>query len=185
MANDAANGNQAAEDLLARIARRDESALKSLYDQVEARVYRYAYSRLNDSFAAADVLNEVMLEVWQHAGRFAGRSKVSTWILGIARHKVIDYMRRERRHAAEAYDTEIADEDTPAAADAIAGLQDADRLRQCLEKLSDVHREAVHLAFFEHLSYAEIGEISGCPEGTVKTRIYHARAALKRCLGRS
>lgn len=184
MANDAASGNHAAEALLARIARRDETALKSFYDQFEARVYRYAHSRLNDSFAAADVLNEVMLEVWQHAAKFAGRSKVSTWILGIARHKVIDHMRRERRHATEAYDFETADEDAPPAADAIAGLQDADRLERCMQKLSDAHRETVHLAFFEQLSYAEIGGITGCPEGTVKTRIYHARQALKHCLGR-
>lgn len=169
--------------LLSRIAGGDEQALRELYEQFEGRIYRYALSRLNDSFAAADVLNEVMLEVWRHAVTYAGKSKVSTWLLGIARHKAIDYLRREKRHAADEYDVETADEDAPTAADAIAGLQDADRLARCMEKLSEEHREAVHLAFFEQLPYSEIGTVTGNPEGTVKTRIYHAKQLLRHCLG--
>lgn len=172
-----------AAELLARIARGDESALRALYEQFEGRIYRYVLGRLNDSFAAADILNEVMLEVWRNAVNYAGKSKVSTWLFGIARHKSIDYLRRERRHAAEEYDVETADDDAPTAADAIAGLEDADRLAKCMEKLSDAHREAVHLAFFEQLPYAEIGVVTGSPEGTVKTRIYHAKQLLKHCLG--
>lgn len=146
-------------------------------------MYRYARSRLNDPFAAADVVNDVMLEIWKNAASFAGRSAVSTWVLGIARHKIIDHGRRERRHAADALDVEPADEDSPAVADAISGLEDARRLERCLERLSAAHREAVHLAFFEQLSYGEIGALVGSPEGTIKTRIFHAKQALKHCLG--
>jgi len=51
-----------------------------------------------------------------------------------------------------------------------------------MEKLSDNHRQVVHLAFFEELAYSEISKIVYCPEGTVKTRMYHAKEALKRCL---
>lgn len=171
------------EDLLDRIGRGDEAALRRFYDRYQARVYRYAESRLNDPFAAADVLNEVMLEIWRHGVRFEGRSKVSTWVLGIARHKLIDHMRREGRHAGETFDEATPDEDSPSAADAIAGLQEAGRLRHCMARLSDVQREVVHLAFFEGLSYPEIASVAGCPEGTVKTRIFHAKQALKRCLG--
>lgn len=170
-------------DLLARIGRGDEAALRCFYERYQARVYRYLESRLNDPFAAADVLNEVMLEIWRHGVRFAGRSKVSTWVLGIARHKAIDHMRREGRHRGEVFDEAMPDEDSPSASDAIAGLQEAGRLKRCLARLSEVQREMVHLAFFEGLSYPEIATVAGCPEGTVKTRIFHAKQALKRCLG--
>lgn len=169
--------------LITRIARGEEAALRQFYDIHQARVYRYAYARLNDSFAAADILNETMLEVWRQAVKFAGRSKASTWVLGIARHKVIDHQRRLYRHPTEEFDEATADPYTPDTADAIAGLQEGVRLRRCLEKLSQAHREVIHLAFFEDLAYGEIAAIAGCPEGTVKTRVYHAKQALKGCLG--
>jgi RNA polymerase sigma-70 factor (ECF subfamily) len=177
-------GDDASARLLSRLARGDEAALRELYAQFERRVYHYALRRLNDSFAAADIVNEVMLEVWKHADSYAGKSKVSTWMLGIARHKTIDYVRREQRHRADEYDMETPDDDAPAAADAIAALEDAERLARCMEALSDAHREAVHLAFFEQLPYAEIAAVTECPEGTVKTRIYHAKQLLKHCLER-
>ncbi|MDN5939958.1 MAG: sigma-70 family RNA polymerase sigma factor [Salinisphaera sp.] len=170
------------EELLARIGRGDEAALRRFYDRHQARVYRYAKSRLNDPFAAGDILNEVMLEVWRRAMTFAGRSKVTTWVLGIAHHKVIDHLRRESRHTAETFDEATPDDQAPSAADAIAGLQEAGRLRACMEELTAVQREVMHLAFFEGLSYPEIARIAGCPEGTVKTRVFHAKQALKRCL---
>jgi RNA polymerase sigma-70 factor (ECF subfamily) len=169
--------------LVARIGRGDEAALKSFYELFEARIYRYAFARLNDAFAAADIVNDVMLEVWRSAVSYAGKSQVSTWALGIARHKIVDYLRRERRHASDELLVEPADEATPSALEAIAGLQEAERLERCLARLSDEHREAIHLAFFEQLPYSEIALVADCPQGTVKTRVYHAKQALKRCLG--
>ena len=64
----------------------------------------------------------------------------------------------------------------------VLNQQISEFLRQCLKKLSDIHREIIHLAFFEDLSYKEISEIAECPEGTVKTRMYHAKEALKPCI---
>ena len=76
-------------ELLQRMAEGDQSALDAFYRAYEGRVYRFIRSKLNDSFDASDVLNEVMFEVWRNAGRFEGRSSVSTWVLGIAHHKTI------------------------------------------------------------------------------------------------
>lgn len=171
------------EALLASIGNGDQNAMRHLYERHQARIYRYALSRLNDQFAAADILNEVMLDVWRQAVTFAGRSKVSTWMLGITRHKLIDHLRREGRRRAESFDEATADPDTVSAVDAIAGLQEAGRLSRCLQKLSEIQRETIHLAFFEDLSYPEIAVLTDSPEGTVKTRVFHAKQALKRCLG--
>lgn len=170
-----------AQDLLARIAQGETAALERFYDQYHARVYAFALSRLGNAADAADILNEVMLEVWRHANRFEGRSRPLTWVLGIAHHKVIDQLRRRKDPHVDVDEVDIPD-DVPTAADALVGLEDAERVRQCVEKLSAAHRLVVHLAFYDDLSYPEIAALAGCPVGTVKTRMFHARQLLKRCL---
>ncbi len=172
--------------LLQRIASGNEAALADFYRLYEARIYRFAQARLNDPFAAADILNEVMLEVWKQAGHFEGRSKLSTWLLGITRHKVLDRLRlRQRSHPSQhqELDDRLADE-SPSHEAVIAAARDAERLRQCLDRLPDSQREVLHLAFYEDLGYREIASLVDCPEGTVKSRVYHAKEALKRCLSR-
>ena len=174
---------ESAEALLERIAAGSEAALEAFYRLTHQRVYAFTLKRVGDPAVAADILNDVMLQVWHHAGRFEGRSRAMTWVLGIAHHKVMDALRRrgrEDRH--EELDDSIPDEDSAGGIDAVAGVEDASAVRRCLEKLSDAHRTVVHLAFFEDLSYAEIADIAGCPLGTVKTRMMHAKNALKRCL---
>lgn len=83
-------GPNTAADLLKHMAAGSEAALREFYQTFNARVYGFALKRLRDPADAADVLNEVMLEAWRSASRFEGRSQVSTWLLGIAHHKIID-----------------------------------------------------------------------------------------------
>ncbi len=168
--------------LLAAIADGSEPALERFYRTYEGVVYTFALRRLGEPADAADVLNETMLEVWRGAGRFEQRARVRTWLLGIAHHKILDRMRRRGRRREDELDPAMPDDEAEPAWASIAAAQDAGRLRACLDRLSDAHREVVHLAFFEDLSYPEIARLVGCPEGTVKTRMFHARRALKRCL---
>jgi len=67
----------------------------------------------------------------------------------------------------------------------LSAAQDADLIQRCLQRLSATHREVLHLAFFEDLPYQEIASIAQCPEGTVKTRVFHAKLALKNCLAKA
>lgn len=170
--------------LLQRIATGDQRAIEDLYRVYHGRIYAFALKRLNDPADAADVLNDVMLEVWRSASRFEGRSKPLTWILGIAHHKTIDKLRKRYKVIHEELDPQTPDPDTITALDALAGVENAKQLRECVDELSDAHRMVVHLAFFEDLSYGEIAGIAGCPEGTVKTRMFHAKKLLKQCLVR-
>jgi len=174
----------AAAVLLKGMAAGDEAALREFYQAFHGRVYSFALKRLRDPADAADVLNEVMLEVWRSASRFEGRSQVSTWVLGIAHHKVIDILRRRKDQPQEEFDPDSIVDDGPAAVDVIASMQDAAQLRRCLDELSDAHRLVVHLAFFEDLAYEEIARIADCPVGTVKTRMFHVRRLMKDCLTR-
>ncbi len=169
--------------LLNRIATGSETALAEFYRAFEHSIYRYAHLKLNDYHEAADILNEVMLEVWNGAARFEGRSRVSTWVLGITRHKVLDRLRARRPESSDADSMAgIEDTSTPGPLANTAAAEQADWIRRCLQELSEPHREVVHLTFYQGLSYPEIAVIAGCPEGTVKTRMFHAKKALQRCL---
>ncbi|MBU2886672.1 sigma-70 family RNA polymerase sigma factor [Gilvimarinus agarilyticus] len=171
--------------LLKAIAAKDESAIAAFYRLYESTVYRFSLSRLNDPIAAADILNEVMMEVWKSAAKFEGRSKVSTWLLGITHFKIIDQFRAKKRHEHEEMDDDIADESPAVQQDALLeATQDAQLLKHALSKLSPEHRQVLHLAFFEDMNYREIGQVMGVSEGTIKSRIYHAKKLAKTQLQR-
>ena len=102
--------------------------------------------------------------------------------MGIAHHKIIDTIRRTSRHEGEEVPADWEDESQTSALDAVQLTQNSEWVRRCLERLSSAHREVVHLAFYEELPYTEIAAILVCPEGTVKTRVFHAKNALKNCL---
>ena len=170
---------------LAEIAAGDERAMRSFYECHAQALYSFALRRLDEPADAADLLHEVMLEVWQKAGRYQGRSRVRTWLLGIANHKILDRLRALGR-AREREDDAVEPDDRPAATGgalaALAAAADARWVRHCLERLSAIHRQVMHLAFFQELSCGEIAEVLGCPAGTVKTRLMHARRKMKECL---
>ena len=145
-------------------------------------VYRFSLKRMSEPSDAAEVLNQVMLDVWNTAHRFEGRSKVQTWLLGITNHKIIDSLRKTSRHEGDEIPENIEDESGKTPFEQVSLSEHAVYIKRCLEKLTYNHRQVVHLAFFEELAYSEISEIVDCPEGTVKTRMYHAKEALKKCL---
>jgi len=148
---------------------------------MEKPLFRFIQSRLNDPFESSDILHDVFMEVWKSAGRFEGRSKVQTWIFGIAYRKVIDLHRKRGRQVLTDEVPESIDEDADTEA-CLASGQEAEHVRHCLETLKEDHRSAISLAFYEDMTYGEIAEVAGVPEGTIKTRIFHAKKLLLRCL---
>lgn len=169
-------------ELVARVASGDKQAFETLFTGYGERVFRYAHRLIHDVSKAEEVTNDVMIEVWKNAKKFEGRSKVSTWILGITRHLALNAVRRKKLDTVDIDDApEIVDESESAEQGAIAGeREDLKRtLRRALAELSADHRDVVELTFFHGCSYQEIAEIVGCPENTVKTRMYHARKQLQ------
>lgn len=178
------------EELLRRIASGDRPAFTSLYTTLRPALLRYAAGMLaGDAEAAADVVDEAFLDVWRHAGRYEGAGSADGWLYRIVRNKAVDWLRsrRERPFASEAEQSQaetLADEsDTPE--QTVEKASAADELRAALERLSPEHREAVWLCYFEERSVSEIAAIAGCPENTVKTRLFHARRLLRGVLERS
>jgi len=163
------------EALLALIAGRDKRALQSLYARHHLRVYRFALRFLNDEAAAEDTVSEVFIDVWRQAGRFEGRSQVTTWLLAIARNKALSLL---RRRSAEELDDEVAEfiedpSDNPEIA--MQKTQRASVLQDCLTQLSPAHREIVDLVYYHEKTVEEVAEIIAVPTNTVKTRMFYAR----------
>ena len=166
-------------DLVAAVGRGDRKAFEQLFSKYGERVFRYAYRLISDAEKAEEVTNDVMLEIWKHAPKFEGRSRVSTWILGIARHVALNAVRRKEFVTVDIDETPEAPEENTVTA---AGEKDRETLKQALKnalsKLSPEHRDVVELTFFHGCSYQEIAEIVDCPQNTVKTRMHHAKKQL-------
>jgi RNA polymerase sigma factor (sigma-70 family) len=167
--------------LIQRIAGGDKTALAALYRAYEKPVYRFILSRLNDPHEAADILHEVFLNIWRVAATFEGRSQVRTWIFGIAYRKVIDTHRKRARVTLTDEVPETGDMEDSAETQ-YGAEQEAGHLRFCMGRLSDDHRSAISLAFYEDMTCAQIAEVAGVPEGTIKSRLFHARKLLQHCL---
>ena len=161
--------------LLTNIAAGDRLAMRAFYARHSVKVYRFVLRLVGDENKAEDIVSEVFFDVWRQAGRFEGRSKVSTWILAIARYKAITALRQRQDDALdeEALKTVADDSDDPQAA-----LEKKDIgvvLRACLQQLSPEHREIIDLVYYHEKSVDEAAEIVGVPPNTVKTRMFYAR----------
>lgn len=172
--------------LITKIAGGDRAAMRELYERHAAAVRNFVRTRINDPIEAADIAQEVMLEVWRSAGKFAGGSAVRSWLLAIARNKANDSLRRRSRETpAESADLPDFPDEAPDAEAVIGAAQVSSKVRDCLDRLSAAHRSALHLIFFEDLTYPEIAAIDGVSVGTVKSRVHHAKQLMMHCLGRS
>ncbi|MDG4647368.1 sigma-70 family RNA polymerase sigma factor [Roseibacterium sp. SDUM158017] len=167
--------------LIDRIAKGDKGALADLYRALERPVYRFILSRLNDPHEAADILQDVFIDIWRAAARFEGRAKVQTWVFGIAHRKTIDALRRKGRIDLTDTMPDEAD-DGPDMATCLVAAEEAGHVRHCLGTLSDDHRAVVSLTFYDDMSAPEISRVIDAPEGTVRSRLHHAKRLLMRCL---
>lgn len=172
--------NQTASDdvLIGRIAQGDRLAMQVLFARHHVRVYRFVLRLVRNEATAEDLISEVFLDVWRQAGRFEGRSAVSTWLLSIARFKALSALRR--RPDME-LDDETAGQIEDDADNPEVTAQKADKselIRKCLQGLSAEHREIIDLVYYHEKSVEEVAEIVGIPEATVKTRMFYARKKL-------
>lgn len=166
------------EILIERIAKGDRLAMQVLFARHHVRVYRFVLRLVRNEATAEDLISEVFLDVWRQAGKFEGRSQVSTWLLAIARFKALSALRG--RKEAE-LDDEFAETIEDQSDDPEVSMQKKDTsnvLRKCMEKLSTEHREIIDLVYYHEKSVEEVAKIVGIPEATVKTRMFYARKKL-------
>jgi RNA polymerase sigma factor (sigma-70 family) len=178
-------------DLIDRIARRDEAALKALYDLTARKLYGLSLRVVGSSERAEDVLQETFLQVWRSAGEYrATLSPPMAWLGLIVRSRSLDSLRRraaERSHLTQDLDETLSDTlegDAPNPMDTSLASQQAWALHQCLGQLDNRQREVISLAYLRDLSHGELAERLALPLGTVKTWIRRGLDKLRDCMAR-
>ena len=164
--------------LLARIAKKDRTAVSVLFARYQTPVYRFLHRMVRNDAIAQELVNETFIEIWRAAGKFEGRSKPSTWIFAIARFKALSVLRKRSDEELDEVQTAKIEDDADTPEVTTMKGDKAELLRQCLEKLSQSHREVVDLVYYHEKSITEISEILDVAAGTVKTRLFHARKQL-------
>lgn len=175
--------DEAGRGLLALVAHGDEAAFRRLYELLSRRVFAFAFHSLGDAVTATEVVSDTLFQVWKNAASFRGDSRLTTWVLGIARHKLLDRLRAQSGAHEDIDDySEVLADDEPDGFAVIARRQREQGVHHCLQRLQDPHRQCLFLVFYEGLSLREVSEVQAVPENTVKTRLFHARGKIKQCL---
>lgn len=163
--------------LIQRIAAGDSDALETLYQRYSLRVWHYLIGLLEDRQQADDVLQEVMLAVWKGAVNFRGESKVSTWLLAIAKNLAVQARKKNIRQ------TTLLDEAdefaTTSDLDILNDQAELERVREAIRQLPPEQRETLELVFYHQLAGADAASVLGVAHGTVKSRLNRAVNALR------
>ena len=159
--------------LVGRIAAGDQKAFAEFYGLYRRRLARFLGRFLASADTIDELINDVMYIVWRESARFEARSRVSTWVFGIAWRKALKALEKQRR---EIPHSALEPDDMPASER--TGFEERDWLRRGLDRLTPEHRMVLELTFYVGCSYEEIAAIANCPVNTVKTRAFHARQRL-------
>jgi RNA polymerase sigma-70 factor (ECF subfamily) len=182
-----------------RLAARDERAFNELVRAYERRVFALVLRMLGNRAEAEELAQDVFVQVFKAIGTFRGESKLSTWIYRIAINLCKNRSKYLRvRHADEQEELEAIAERVPMGEvkranvgqverpdEMMAGRQVEKIVQEAIMQIEASFRECLVLRDVEELSYEEIGEITGLPAGTVKSRIHRARAQLKELVERA
>ena len=157
--------------------------LPSWYDLYAPPVYNYLLRLVNESAVAEEILQEVFLAMWQGAHRFREEAKVKTWLLRIAHHQAVSWLRRTRA-AACGPTTNLKPTSTIPSRNIWRAAGRSIRSARRWRSLTPNHRAVIELTFVQGLSYAEIADVMNCPIGTVKSRMSLCAAPSERAAER-
>jgi len=180
-----ANSPEAIETLIQRCLQGDQTAWDALVRMYWRKVFNVAYKFVGKHDEAEDLAQEIFLKIFKSLDTFDRRANFQTWLVSVSRNLCIDHYRSVRKERATIDRAVDASELAPASSDPgpMAALEQRDRLtllRDALAALPDALRTAVLMRDIHELSYQEIADRLGLPEGTVKSRINRGRAELAR-----
>lgn len=168
----------------------DDEAFGILVERHQRKVFNMALRMTGDYDEACEVVQEAFLAAFRAIRKFRGDAKFSTWLYGI----MVNVIRTRLRQASKRRETAVSIDDPPDGpgghltgdgADALEVLEKKDvraKVQQCISALDEEFREVLVLRDIQGFSYEEIGDILNVPEGTIKSRLFRARGAMKNCL---
>lgn len=178
------------EELLRRMVAGDADAFERLYDRRQARIYQFALRMSGSPVVAEDVTHDVFIELMRDARLFdSSKGSVAGYLLGMARHRVLRRLERERRFVSISDSEErngessqkSEDERFMAEGDPLGDFErneTIESVRQAILSLPEHYREVVVLCSLQEMSYEQAAEVVGCPVGTIRSRLNRARAML-------
>jgi RNA polymerase sigma-70 factor, ECF subfamily len=175
------------EQLIQRIACRDEDAFTLFFRRWAPRLGSFILRSTGCPEAADDLVQEAFIRIYRAAGRYEARGHVSAWVLRIAANLTYSHWRTRNRSRVDSVDLQLLTQRTPAAAH-YSPQQRRERaqfrsdLDAAIGALPPNQRMAFLLKIEQGLTYAQIGEVLRCPEGTVKSRFHHAMLKLRTSL---
>ena len=176
-------------ELIERCLRKDNSAWDLVVGRFRRKVFHIAYKFTGKHDEAEDLTQEIFLKVFRSLDKFNRDADFSTWLSSVARNYCIDRYRASKREREVVVEDLVAFDLAPASSgNPYRALEDQDRsslLRRGLDLLPGKLREAVVLRDLQGLSYQEMADHLGLPEGTVKSRINRGREELTRLLLRA
>jgi RNA polymerase sigma-70 factor, ECF subfamily len=168
--------------LVARLAHHDESALRDLVESYGRLVYAKALQVLRDANLAEEVAQDTLMLLWWEPHRFDGsKGSLRTFLMGVARFKAIDVVRREERARSRESLVGSSTFESPAAD---RGVADTIVVRAALTKLPSPKREVVFLIYYRGLTLREVADAMGIPVGTAKTRMRDSLMKLRTLMSR-
>ncbi|MFP4200414.1 MAG: RNA polymerase sigma factor [Clostridia bacterium] len=184
------------EERLVNLARSgDVSAFETLVEEYDGRIYNMSFRMLGNSEDARDITQETFLKAYSSLPRFRGDSTFSTWVYRIAKNACLDFLRRRSRGMAFSLDEPLNTEEGELERQIPGDLPDPEEVAldsevrravaDAIANLPPHHRSIIVLRDIEDLRYEEIAEVLEVELGTVKSRLYRARAALSKVLGSS
>lgn len=159
-----------------------ERAFEELLSRYEGKVFRLCCALLKDRTQAQDAAQESLVRIWKALDRYDGRASLSSWIYAITRNRCLTAMQRSRRFEPLEESGMTADPDLTASEQSRDGR--AEQLLGLVALLPERLRSALVLYYYEERSVSEVALMLGCPQGTVKTALFRARAALSEMLRR-
>ena len=180
------SANDNATELLVRVAAGDQRAFAQLYDMLSARVFGLILRVLVNRSQSEEVLQEVFLEVWQSADRFApNKGQGRTWVFTMAHRRAVDRVRASQASADR--DVKAGLRDMGVAHDSVAEQVElgiaGEQVVKALGTLPDAQRETIVLAYYGGYSQSEIAALVGSPLGTIKTRMRDGLTRLRNEMG--
>ena len=169
-----------------RLRARDEDALRYVIETYGPAVNGMARRIVADPTLAEEVAQDTFLALWRRPGAFdPDRGSIGSFLLGVARNKGVDLVRREesRRRTRDALASEMESTSNEAiGAEQMDEIDQRQEILEALDKLSPAHKEAIVLAYFGGRTYREVATELGIPEGTAKTRLRDGLMKLREAL---